>query len=458
MATTDQNLASDCPLDRAAQTRNLLLFAGCTGLQYLAAPIGYVTVQASLCKMLGASDATANLPQSVYLGLTFAPVIFAWYVPYVDWLKKNLVICYGTAAVSQALVAVVLPSSLSPEMKIAAVIAQSAIAGIVAPSGIAFLWEVLGRGAAERRRGLALSLAFGIGPLFAALGSLGSQLVLKGSLGPVEIPGLGSFGPLTLPGLDDQVRFAIVYLCAAPAMAVAALLSCLFIVAPPQTEMVRQPFAQAVFGGLWDFLKNPVLLTAAVATILIYTGNTITSNLNLYSTAVFGDAPMLHAGNQSAVRFAFKAPAGLLLGWLLTRTNPKAGLLATAIISAASLGWAMVASADLYLLTFGIYGAGELVGVAAPNYILSASRPEHIRRNMAFAAMLMAPAAPTGYLFGTISDVCGAQYGVAAGYRISFAVCAAIMLAGIALAAVKLPARPSRESTRHAMPDAGVTP
>jgi len=432
MASSDLNPADECSLDGAAQTRNLLLFAGCTALQYLAAPIGYVAVQASLCRLLGASDATANLPQSVYLALAFAPVIFAWFVPYVGWLKRNLVMCYVTAAVSQATVAVVLLAPLSPEVKIAAVIVQCAVAGIVAPSGIAFLWEVLGRGASERRRGLALSLAFGVGPVFAALGSLGSQLVLEGRL-----------GPLTLPSLDDQLRFAIIYSCAAPAMAFAAFLSCLFIVPPPQTELLRQPFFRAIFGGLWDFLKNPVLLTATIAIILIYTGNTITSNLNLYTTAVFGDAPMLHAGNQAAVRFAFKAPAGLLLGWLLSRTNPKAGLLATAIILTASLAWAIVAPADLYLLAFGIYGAGELVGVAAPNYILSASRPEHIRRNMAFAALMVAMAAPSGYLFGTISDVYGAQHSQAAGYRISFAVCAAIMLGGIVLAAVKLPARPN---------------
>jgi MFS family permease len=442
MATT-----GDCPLDRSAQTRNLLLFAACTGLQYLAAPIGYVAVQASLCELLGASAATANLPQSVYLGLTFAPIIFAWFVPYVGWLKRNLVFCYSTAAISQAGVAFALLMPLSAEMKIAAVIVQAAVAGIVAPSGVAFLWEVLARGAAERRRGQAVSLAFGVGPLFAALGSLGSQLVLNGSIGPWDVPGLGSLGPLTLPSLDPQLRFAIVYLCAAPAMALAALLSCLFIVPPPEAEMVREPFVRTVFGGLWDFLKNPVLLTAAVATILIYTGNTITSNLNLYTKAVFGDAPMLHAGNQSAVRFLFKAPAGLLLGWLIARTSPKLGLLATALISIASLGWAMAAPAELYLLTFGIYGAGELVGVAAPNYILSASRPEHIRRNMAVATMLMAPAAPTGYLFGIIADVCGAHYGMAAGYRISFAVCAGIMLGGIVLAAVKLPARPAPEIT-----------
>jgi hypothetical protein len=91
---------------------------------------------------------------------------------------------------------------------------------------------------------------------------------------------------------------------------------------------------------------------------------------------------------------------------------------------------------------FGIYGAGELVGAYAPNYFLSASRTEDMRRNMAFVTMMMAPVAPAGYLFGAISDVFGQRYGKTAGFQISFAVCAAIMAAGILLAVIALPARP----------------
>ena len=53
MATTDPNPIGDCPLDQAAQTRNLLLFAACTALQYLTAPVAYVgVVQAPLCHEL----------------------------------------------------------------------------------------------------------------------------------------------------------------------------------------------------------------------------------------------------------------------------------------------------------------------------------------------------------------------------------------------------------------------
>jgi MFS family permease len=423
-----ENAASpgaDCPLDQAAQARNLLLFAGCTALQYLAAPVGYVGLtQASLCHELGSSDAVANLPETAYLGLTFAPILFAWLVPYVAWLRRNLVICYGAAAVSQAAVGLALLAPLPPGLQIAAVIAQAAVAGCMVPSAIAFLWEVLGRGVSEKRRGLALGLAFGVGPLFAVLGSLGAQYVLT------RFPAPGNF--------------AVLYLAAAPAMAVNALLSCFFVVPAPAVEAVRQPFRKAVFGGLGDFLRDRVLLTATVVTILIYTGNTITANLNLYSKEVFGEAPMLRAGNQNAMRFAFKTAAGLLLGWLLTRTNPKVGLLTTSLLFLASVAWALVASAETYLLVFGIFGAGELVGVYAPNYILSASRKEDMRRNMAFVTMMMAPAAPAGYLFGLISDIGGVWFGKAAGFRISFAVCAGLMLTGIVLAAVLLPAKPSR--------------
>jgi MFS family permease len=112
----------------------------------------------------------------------------------------------------------------------------------------------------------------------------------------------------------------------------------------------------------------------------------------------------------------------------------------------------MAATGKLYLVAFGLYGAGELVGVYAPNYILSASAPGEIRRNMAIVTMMMAPAAPAGALFGAISDHYGRIYGAATGYRVSFAVCAAVVSAGILLALVALPARPC--SVREAGEDA----
>jgi hypothetical protein len=414
----------DCPLSPAEQTRNLLLFGACTGLIYLAAPIVYVGVtQASLFNKLGASNTVANLPGTIYFLMTGLPVLLAWCVPYASYLKRNLVTCYAVVAVTLAAIAVLLPSDVSDEVKIAAVILQAGVTGGALPSAVAFMWEVIGRGVSGSRRGPALGLAFGAGPVLAAGGSYGSHLLLNGRL---EFP----------------LNFATLYGLAVPAMAVAAILASRLVVPLPDREVSREPFLQSVFGGLWNFLADRVLLTATVVTILVYTGNTIISNMNLYSEEALGEAPEKFAGLQNTFRFGFKAVAGVLLGWLLTKTNPKAGILATTTLFIAAMGWALTVTGKWYLVAFGIYGAGELIGVYAPNYILSSSRPRDMRRNMAIVTMLMLPAAPFGTFFGAIADHYGERFGKAAGFRISFAVCAGIMVVGISLAALVLPSRP----------------
>ena len=61
---------------------------------------------------------------------------------------------------------------------------------------------------------------------------------------------------------------------------------------------------------------------------------------------------------------------------------------------------------------------------------------------MAFVQMLMAPTAPLGWLFGWIAQAAAPHWGAAGGFQASFATCAAIMLAGMALIAWRLPKRP----------------
>ena len=423
---------TDCPLTRREQTRNLLLFATCTGAIYLAAPVGYVGLtQASLCDRLGASTTVANLPATAYFTFTVTPVLLAWLVPEVSRLKRNLAICFALNAAAMAVVAAVLLSTASDGVKIGLVIAQGAACGATMPSAIALLWEAIGRGASERRRGLALSLAFGCGPVLAMLGSLGSQLLLSGSL----------WG-LHLPGMEFPWNFATLFLAAVPVMALGAVLATRFIVVVPAKEMAREPFSRAVFGGISNFVTSRVLRMAAVVTILLYTENAIASNLNLYSQQVLDIAPAEVAGLQNSLRFGCKAVAGLFLGWLLTRSNPKLGMLVTATIFLSALVWAMFANGSWYSGAFLLYGAGELIGVYAPNYILSASAPSDIRRNMALVTLLMVIAAPEGAVFGAIANHLGAWYGPAAGFKASFAVCAAVMVVGISLAIFRLPARP----------------
>jgi len=196
-------------------------------------------------------------------------------------------------------------------------------------------------------------------------------------------------------------------------------------------------------------LTQRVLLVASVVTVLVYSGNTIPSNMNLFTSEVLGDEPAKYAGMQNALRFGFKVIAGAVLGWLLTRSHPRLGMVITAAIFLLAQVWAIFATGTAYLVAFGLYGAGELIGVYAPNYILSASRPGEIRRNMAFVTLLMVPAAPTGYLFGSIAQSVkdakwqlGEMTSTALGFRVSFGVCAVLILSGIVVALVALPKQP----------------
>ena len=478
-----------CPLSLAEQRRNIILFASCTGLQYLSAPVLYVGItQASLCHRLGADAKLANLPATFFFAMTAMPALIAWLFPYVSFLKRNLVVCYSVTATMLAVMAMALIIPLPDNVRIGFVILQGAVSGIAMPAAIAFLWEAIGRGTDQSRRGLALSLAFGAGPMLAVAGSLGSQLLLSGELGGWKIE-----------NLQYPWNFASLFAVAVPAMALAAFLSSRFVVPLPEVEAVREPFSQvaglcagilagslslllyflestveipvidvrvhssyighvmlALAGMLFvhhfrDILTQRALLIATVVTVLIYSGNTIPSNMNLYTSEVLDALPEEYAGYQNTLRFSFKVVAGFLLGWILTKTNPKAGILLTGCIFVTAQIWAIFATGTMYLIAFGLYGAGELVGVYAPNYILSASSQSQMRRNMAFVTMLMVPAAPAGYLFGAISDYIsennitafGVSSSKAFGFQVSFAVCAAMMICGIVIAVCLLPVRPN---------------
>lgn len=497
-------MSATCPLPPAAQYRNLFVFAACTGLQYLAAPVMYVGItQASLCERLGADARVSNLPATFYFAMTAMPALIVWLFPHVRHLKSTLCLCYAIVAAAMLLVAFVLTTDLPDSMKVSFVILQGAISGAAGPTAIALLWEVIGRGTDESRRGLALGLAFGVGPMLAVVGSLGQVYMLGGELFGWKFEGLG------YPN-----GFVWLFSLAAPAMLLGSLCGALCIVPQPEYEAPRKPIADVMslcvglalgFAALglffadtpaqqadaagnaaaasadpaaavesqapavqrpWfgkselgfvllvaaslavvyhfrDILTQRTLLIATIVTILVYSGNTIPSNMNLYSKFALGDAPEKFAGLQNTLRFGFKVVAGLLLGWLLTKTNPRAGIFATAGIYVAAQLWAIVATGKAYLLAFGIFGAGELIGVYCPNYMVSATPKANIRRAMAFVTMLMVPAAPTGYVFGAIVDALTPIKGAPFAFRTSFAVCALMILSGIILAYVMLPAKPS---------------
>jgi MFS family permease len=489
--------SAGCGLSWPEQRRNLILFALCTGTQYLAAPVLYVGItQASLCDRLGADARTSNLPGTLFFAMTAMPALYAWLSPGVGALRRNLGLLYGTSAIMLVMLAITLSLPVSDSFKLGMVILQGGVSGAVMPAAIGLLWEVMGRGSDESRRGLALGLAFGAGPLLAVLGSLGQTALLGGNL----------FG-WHFDGLEYPRNFIILFAAGVPVMGLAAVVSQLFVIQPVAQEQPREPLSavRGLLGGILlmlvsiasmhaadspvdpangantgilksgqffrvlgilsavgavvafvahfrSVLQYRILLLATVVTILVYAGNVIPSNMNLYSGEALGDLPEKYAGVQNMLRFGFKVVAGAMLGWLLTRTNPRVGLLATASIFLLAQIWAMCVTGPWYLVAFGIHGAGELVGVYAPNYIVSASRRDQLRRNMAFVTMLMVPAAPAGYLFGAIVDgvkssgwTALGMNSAALGFRLSFLVCGLFILTGIVMAVLLLPAKPGPE-------------
>lgn len=508
-----------------------MLFALGVGMNYLTAPVLYVgPTQSALIEKLGGSTVAANLPATLFFGMTAIPALYAWAWPQISLLKRNMTICYSLCGIMLAATALTLRMDVSNQFKILMVILQGGVTGAVMPATTAYLWEVVSRGSDASRRGLALGMAFGAGPLLAVIGSLVQVKLLGGTFFGMKF--------LEPEGVEGYVN--LFGICA-PVLGLAVIFGLMLIIPPPDKEPEREPVAHVVgmlialpammgfflirywtdiidqaaaksealpaLGGLdLPFLHNVALLRgvgvactiiatagflyhfrsilrqrtlriATVVTILVYCGNMMPSNMNLYSAEVLQEPtasdnaetsaapsatkdepaaakkasglPTKYVAMQNTLKFSFKTVAGLLLGWLLTRTNPRAGILATSTVFLLAALWAMTATGPWYLLAFGIYGAGELVGVYAPNYIVTASHPHELRKNTAFMTLLMVPTAPAGVLYATIVAESKARgwtwqgmNPATFGFRLSFLVAGGLIVSGILLTLILLPKDP----------------
>jgi hypothetical protein len=414
----------DCPLGTREQTRNLIIFAVNKSLIYFASPVLYVgNLQAALCKELGTTSTVANLPSSVYFWMTPLPILVAWYFCAVRLLRPVLTTTYLTVAAGGAAVMATLLLSQDRWVVITAVVLHSAMLGCALGVAATYEWEVLGKGVSRSRRGQTLALAFGVGPMMAFLASLGSQAILN--------------------GIRYPWNFAALFASTVPLMALAALLATRFVVPQPAVEVQPEPLVAGVFGGVGDFFRVRLLLLAAIAMILVASGYNVLTNMSLFTKEALGEQPARYVGYQNALRFGFKVVAGLLLGWLLARTHPKAGMLVTGGFCLASVAWVSLVPGRWFLLSFGLMGAGELFGVYYPNYILSCSPKEKMRRNMAFTSMLNMPSGFAPLLFGFIADTVGAAAdNKKLGFQMSFLVAAAFLSAALLVVQLMLPARP----------------
>jgi hypothetical protein len=430
--------SDSCPLSHRAQTRNLVLVGINTGLCYLGAPILYADlVHTSLCRALQGSATVANLPLTAYLVMSAIPLFVAWLFPQIRMLKPIMVTCYGLLAASGGVVAASLLLPVPDWLRLALVIGHGAVLGAARTTAVACEFEVLGRAVAESRRGWALSVAYGLGPIWAVGGSLASQLLLNKE---VEIPGLGS---LEISGWEFPYNFATLFAATVPLMGLAAVLAGRYVIPLPEQEPGRQPFLQGMFGGFGRFLRHRVALHATIIAIVVMCGLNGISNMGLYTEQILGVPPADLAGYQNTWRYIFKGIVGMFFGWLLTRTSPRALVGVTSVVGLAGFVWVLVTPPSLFLLSFGLIGAGQLFGIYITNYILCCAPAAQMRRYMAFTMLAMVPVALTGPLFGRIVDL----YGVtdrAFGFQLSFVVAVGFFVVGIVLT-VFLPARPRPE-------------
>lgn len=417
-----------CALEPRLQNRNAFIFATAWSLTYLAAPALYIGfVQAGLCKRLHTSDTLANLPATMWLAMVWVSVVVAWLFPEARLLERILASAYSVMAAASAGVALVLFFNLSSTFIIWSLILHATLVGSANGVLAVMNWEVLSRGFSPRYRGKALSLAFGVGPAFAVLGSLGAQLLFNGSL-------FNWVAPAWL-AIAYPYNYALLFSVGAIGMTLAAFLVNLYQIPLPEIEVKRESFSAGLVGGFKAFLGHRILLIASLAYLLVYCGNMVQINMSLFTQEAVGRLSEELTGYQLGLRFSFKMLCGFFLGWLLVRTNPKVPLLVTIGLQMAGILWVLFVPGYWFLLAFGINGAGELFGVYYMNYPMLCSPKTRVRRNLSFLVLLSSLVGLAPIFYGWISDTWS--------LRVSFWTALVLLFCTTVMVIFKLPSRPS---------------
>ena len=420
---TDTAVEECAQLREHAQRRNSLVFILNNSIGYFVAPVFYVGVlHAAVLSSLGFSDTIANLPESVYMWLTPLPVVIAWFWPSTRYLRRMLVTTYACKCAAGLLAAALF--LFAPHWLAVGIVVHAAVIGVTNGVATMCLWELIGRGMTPARRGWTLAITFGVGPLFAVLGSCASQLILSGNfLDLIHVT------PIPKPWC-----YVVLFGATGPAMAISA--ACVFLAHLPRESSAEPGTSVAgVLHGLRQYFTHRFILIAICGFLLTSAGgNMILNNLALFVRDATGELPEAYTGVQLALRFGCKSLFGFALGWMLARFNAKMPALATTLICVAGVVWALVVPGKMYLISFGLLGAGELFYVYYLNYIVGCSDPARIRENTAYTNVIMIAVSFMPLIYGGISD--------SFGLRASFAVALGILIVATVIVATLLPRRP----------------
>ena len=359
-------------------------------LIYFAAPVVYIgIVQAALCDRLGAGATVANLPASAYLLGSVAPLVLSWLIPH-RWTRPTLVVAYLVTMSAFLMVLATLILPVSNTVRLWAVVGQGLIQGVSASVAHVYGFQCLKRGTTPKGRARALKWAYGVSPLAGVAGSLWAQFVLGGGI----------------EGLAFPYDFGLLYLTGVPCMV--AISVCRAAIGCWISRRRSRPTCFPISGGV-SVPSGPCGFCSwsGWPTFFWYLTINTMPNLSLFAREALSREPQELSGWMMALRFGFKCVGGFLLGVIAIRWGMRAPLLTCAVLVGAAVLWAWFIPGHLYLLAFGIMGAGELGGVYFPNYVISISSAADSTRNLAILSLVTPVSSLGPALHGGLADTLG---------------------------------------------------
>lgn len=385
------------------------MFLICYILIFLSVPVDYVgVVQAALCVKLGAGSVVANLPASMYLLASVAPIFVTRIVPH-RLERATLVWAYVIITGLMSILCALLLLPFGSSIRIIAVVTQGLLSGVPGSIASVYIYQCLGRGTTPTGRARALKLAFTWSPIAAIAGSLGAQFVLNHGI----------------PFLIFPSDFAFLYIIGAACAAGVALATSRFKLLPIPEEKETRSILRYVFEISRDYFRVKPLALLWVAYVLWYSILMIVPNLSLFTKQAVGREPAELSGLVMAIRFGGKSLGGLLLGALALWRGMRAPMLGSVMLVGLGVVWAWIIPGYAFLAAFALIGAGELGGAYFPNYVVTVSSPEAGARNLAILTLASPLASLAPVIYGSLTELYG--------YAASFAFGIAITLPAVAL-------------------------
>jgi MFS family permease len=400
MDSTNETKENEIVIPREIERRNASIFFFTWQLLFLIAPVYYVGVlQAALCDKLGAGPAISNLPTSLWLVGFVTPFFVTRIIPL---RLEGRVLMWTTSinAISMTFVCAALVLPVGNNVRIAVIVCQMFVYGILGSTSGVYIFQCLGRGTTKEGRAKTLKWTFSVGPLVAVGSSLGAQYVLNGGFKSLPFP----------------YDFALLYFIGVPCMFAIAILSSRYDL-PAAEEVVQPPVFSYIKESVTSFVGVRSLVILWLGYFLWYCVSNAMPNFSLYTREVIGRDPKELAGAIQALRFGFKACAGFLLGVIALRWGVRAPIVTTMLVFVAAIIWGWTVPGYAYLIAFGFMGAAELGAAYFLNYAIANSSPANGARNIA----LLQLAVPASSISPVLHGVLTGRFGFPASFTFALA-------------------------------------